>query len=129
VTTPRFTSLHFGFASMAITAATAAAAATPHPWQADASPRRHAACPALRGRRRLPVVRCQSSSVDDKPKSKRGLLDNASNLLTNLLSGGSLGAMPVAEGAVTDLFGRPLFFSLYDWFLEVITPINLWLLH
>ncbi|EAY84668.1 hypothetical protein OsI_06039 [Oryza sativa Indica Group] len=103
---------------MAITAATAAAAATPHPWQADASPRRHAACPALRGRRRLPVVRCQSSSVDDKPKSKRGLLDNASNLLTNLLSGGSLGAMPVAEGAVTDLFGRPLFFSLYDWFLE-----------
>jgi hypothetical protein len=37
--------------------------------------------------------------------------------------------MPVAEGAVTDLFGRPLFFSLYDWFLEVITPINLWLLH
>jgi hypothetical protein len=27
--------------------------------------------------------------------------------------------MPVAEGAVTDLFGKPLFFSLYDWFLEV----------
>nr|KJB10650.1 hypothetical protein B456_001G213800 [Gossypium raimondii] len=26
--------------------------------------------------------------------------------------------MPVAEGAVSDLFGRPLFFSLYDWFLE-----------
>ncbi|KAL5976945.1 hypothetical protein ACLOJK_021282 [Asimina triloba] len=26
--------------------------------------------------------------------------------------------MPTAEGAVSDLFGRPLFFSLYDWFLE-----------
>lgn len=26
--------------------------------------------------------------------------------------------MPVAEGAVTDLFDRPLFFSLYDWFIE-----------
>lgn len=26
--------------------------------------------------------------------------------------------MPIAEGAVSDLFGRPLFFSLYDWFLE-----------
>lgn len=26
--------------------------------------------------------------------------------------------MPVAEGAVTDLFDRPLFYSLYDWFLE-----------
>ncbi|XP_062218316.1 cytochrome P450 97B2, chloroplastic-like isoform X2 [Phragmites australis] len=39
-------------------------------------------------------------------------------MLTNLLSGGSLGDMPVAEGAVTDLFGKPLFFSLYDWFLE-----------
>uniref|UniRef100_A0A0E0JW56 Cytochrome P450 n=1 Tax=Oryza punctata TaxID=4537 RepID=A0A0E0JW56_ORYPU len=97
---------------MAITAA-ATAAATPHPWPADALPPRNAASPALRGRRLLPVV-----SVDDKPKSKRRLLDNASNLLTNLLSGGSLGAMPVAEGAVTDLFGRPLFFSLYDWFLE-----------
>lgn len=28
--------------------------------------------------------------------------------------------MPIAEGAVTDLFDRPLFFSLYDWFLEVL---------
>ena len=46
-------------------------------------------------------------------------MDNASNLLTNLLSGGSLGSMPIAEGAVSDLFARPLFFSLYDWFLEV----------
>lgn len=48
------------------------------------------------------------------------MFDNASNLLTNLLSGGSLGNMPIAEGAVTDLFDRPLFFSLYDWFLEVL---------
>ncbi|KAL8131997.1 hypothetical protein AgCh_007765 [Apium graveolens] len=45
-------------------------------------------------------------------------MDNASNLLTNLLSGGSLGSMPIAEGAVSDLFDRPLFFSLYDWFIE-----------
>jgi len=71
------------------------------------------------GRRR----RCQSTSVDKEqqqpPKPKqRNLLDNASNLLTNFLSGGSVGTMPVAEGAVTDLFGKPLFFSLYDWFLE-----------
>lgn len=29
--------------------------------------------------------------------------------------------MPIAEGAVTDLFDRPLFFSLYDWFIEVFT--------
>jgi hypothetical protein len=71
------------------------------------------------------LCRCQSTSVDKQqqpppPKQKqRNLLDNASNLLTNFLSGGNLGAMPVAEGAVTDLFGKPLFFSLYDWFLEV----------
>uniref|UniRef100_A0A1D1YA99 Cytochrome P450 97B2, chloroplastic n=3 Tax=Anthurium amnicola TaxID=1678845 RepID=A0A1D1YA99_9ARAE len=62
-------------------------------------------------------TRCQSTSTKEV-KAKRNLLDNASNLLTNLLSGGSLGSMPTAEGAVTDLFGRPLFFSLYDWFLE-----------
>jgi hypothetical protein len=48
------------------------------------------------------------------------LFDNASNLLTNLLAGGNLKNMPVAEGAVTDLFDRPLFYSLYDWFLEVL---------
>ncbi|XP_021713831.1 cytochrome P450 97B2, chloroplastic isoform X1 [Chenopodium quinoa] len=59
---------------------------------------------------------CQSTS-SEKPKS-RNVLDNASNLLTNFLSGGNLGSMPTAEGAVSDLFGRPLFFSLYDWFLE-----------
>lgn len=46
------------------------------------------------------------------------VFDNASNLLTNLLSGGRIGSMPTAEGAVSDLFSRPLFFSLYDWFLE-----------
>ncbi|KAK4278736.1 hypothetical protein QN277_016539 [Acacia crassicarpa] len=62
-------------------------------------------------------VRCQSIDGDEK-KSNRSLLDNASNLLTQLLSGGSIGSMPTAEGAVSDLFGRPLFFSLYDWFLE-----------
>ncbi|XP_008809593.2 cytochrome P450 97B2, chloroplastic [Phoenix dactylifera] len=62
-------------------------------------------------------TRCQSTSIE-KPKTKRNLLDNASNLLTNLLSGGILETMPVADGAVSDLFGRPLFFSLYDWFLE-----------
>ncbi|TYJ27732.1 hypothetical protein E1A91_A07G208800v1 [Gossypium mustelinum] len=63
------------------------------------------------------AIRCQSTSTKE-PKAKRNLLDNLSNLLTNFLSGGSLGSMPVAEGAVSDLFGRPLFFSLYDWFLE-----------
>ncbi|KAE8730494.1 Cytochrome P450 97B2 [Hibiscus syriacus] len=62
------------------------------------------------------AIRCQSTSTNE-PKAKRNLLDNASNLLTNFLSGGNLGSMPVAEGAVSDLFGRPLF-SLYDWFIE-----------
>lgn len=51
-------------------------------------------------------------------------MDNASNLLTNLLSGGSLGSMPIAEGAVSDLFDRPLFFSLYDWFIEVMIVVR-----
>ncbi|XP_074370600.1 cytochrome P450 97B2, chloroplastic [Apium graveolens] len=62
------------------------------------------------------LLRCQSTNTEDK--TKRTLMDNASNLLTNLLSGGSLGSMPIAEGAVSDLFDRPLFFSLYDWFIE-----------
>lgn len=66
--------------------------------------------------------RCQSTSTDET-KTRRNLLDNASNLLTNLLSGGRLGSMPTAEGAVSDLFGRPLFFSLYDWFLEVLAQL------
>jgi hypothetical protein len=52
------------------------------------------------------------------------LFDNASNLLTNLLAGGNLKNMPVAEGAVTDLFDRPLFYSLYDWFLEVLILLS-----
>nr|XP_009412059.1 PREDICTED: cytochrome P450 97B2, chloroplastic isoform X1 [Musa acuminata subsp. malaccensis] len=64
------------------------------------------------------LIRCQSTSMEKPKTSKRNLLDNASNLLTNFLSGGRLGDMPTAEGAVSDLFGRPLFFSLYDWFLE-----------
>ncbi|GAU12457.1 hypothetical protein TSUD_229910 [Trifolium subterraneum] len=63
-------------------------------------------------------IRCQSVNTDKKKQSSRNVFDNASNLLTSLLSGGSLGSMPIAEGAVTDLFDRPLFFSLYDWFLE-----------
>ncbi|XP_019237184.1 PREDICTED: cytochrome P450 97B2, chloroplastic [Nicotiana attenuata] len=62
-------------------------------------------------------IRCQSTSTDE-PKTKMNLFDNASNLLTNLLSGGSIGSMPIAEGAVSDLFDRPLFFSLYDWFIK-----------
>ncbi|KAL8168284.1 hypothetical protein V2J09_009783 [Rumex salicifolius] len=62
-------------------------------------------------------IMCQSSS-EGKPKAKMSLFDNASNLLTSVLSGGNLGSMPTAEGAVSDLFGKPLFFSLYDWFLE-----------
>ncbi|KAJ8564585.1 hypothetical protein K7X08_001045 [Anisodus acutangulus] len=56
------------------------------------------------------------------------LFDNASNLLTNLLSGEKIGSMPIAEGAVSDLFDRTLLFSLYDWFLkgvlaEILEPI------
>ncbi|CAH9142798.1 unnamed protein product [Cuscuta epithymum] len=62
-------------------------------------------------------IRCQSTRTDER-KSRMNFLDNASNLLTNLLSGSKIGSMPIAEGAVSDLFGQPLFFSLYDWFLE-----------
>ncbi|CAN6991178.1 hypothetical protein IGI04_003468 [Brassica rapa subsp. trilocularis] len=62
-------------------------------------------------------IRCQSTNTKE-PKSSCNILDNASNLFTNLLSGGSLGSMPTAEGAVSDLFGKPLFLSLYDWFME-----------
>ncbi|KAF8691203.1 hypothetical protein HU200_040323 [Digitaria exilis] len=110
-------------------AAPTTATLLPGPVAGSPSPRTGSmasALPASR-RRRLLAVRCQSTSVDkqqqeqeqEPPKPKqRNLLDNASNLLTNFLSGGSLGAMPVAEGAVTDLFGKPLFFSLYDWFIE-----------
>ncbi|KAI3457646.1 hypothetical protein Pfo_014309 [Paulownia fortunei] len=65
-------------------------------------------------------IRCQSSMSTDETKTTKtmNLLDNASNLLTNFLSGGKIGSMPIAEGAVSDLFGKPLFFSLYDWFIE-----------
>ena len=63
------------------------------------------------------VFRCQSTNTKE-PKTSN-ILDNASNLFTNLLSGGSLGSMPTAEGAVSDLFGKPLFLSLYDWFMKV----------
>ncbi|KAJ4881211.1 hypothetical protein Rs2_38266 [Raphanus sativus] len=62
-------------------------------------------------------IRCQSTNTKE-PKTNNNILDNASNLFTNLLSGGSLGSMPTAEGAVSDLFGKPLFLSLYDWFIE-----------
>lgn len=55
---------------------------------------------------------------DRKPAGERTLLDNASNLLTNLLSGGDMGTMPIAEGAVSDLFARPFFLALYDWFIQ-----------
>jgi hypothetical protein len=60
------------------------------------------------------------------PKRKQlNLLDNDDNLLTNFLSNDNLGAMPVAEVTITDLFGKPLFFLLYDWFLEVnVQPLS-----
>ena len=54
---------------------------------------------------------CQSTDVGE-PKTKRNLLENASNLLTNLLSGGNLGSMLIAEGAVSDLFGPHSFCSI-----------------
>lgn len=70
--------------------------------------------------RKILLPRCEvsSSTEEGSRKSKRTLLDNASNFLTNFLSGGRIGSMPIAEGAVSDLFGKPLFFSLYDWFIE-----------
>ncbi|XP_071906465.1 cytochrome P450 97B2, chloroplastic-like isoform X3 [Coffea arabica] len=80
------------------------------------------ACPSFRKPKRgtsafARAIRCHSAKTN-APKPKMNLLDNASNLLTNFLSGGRMGSMPMAEGAVSDLFGRPLFFALYDWFLE-----------
>jgi hypothetical protein len=69
----------------------------------------------VNSRRASVSIKCQST----EPKTNGNILDNASNLLTNFLSGGSLGSMPTAEGSVSDLFGKPLFLSLYDWFLEV----------
>ena len=76
-----------------------------------------------------PISLCFRSMATDPEPSKpsqsektgfQTLFDAASNLLTSALSGGSTGSMPVAEGAVSDLFGRPLFFALFDWFIEVI---------
>ncbi|KAG2574481.1 hypothetical protein PVAP13_7KG329600 [Panicum virgatum] len=94
--------------------ATAPAAATLLPGRVACSPCHSSttsAPPASHRRRPLAVsVRCQSTSVDKEqqpppPRPKqRNLLDNASNLLTNFLSGGSVGTIPLAEGAVTDLF-------------------------
>ncbi|KAL1220632.1 Cytochrome P450 97B3 [Cardamine amara subsp. amara] len=72
---------------------------------------------AVNPRKASVSIRCQSTNTKE-PKTSGNILDNASNLLTNLLSGGNLGSMPTAEGAVSDLFGKPLFLSLYDWFLE-----------
>lgn len=72
-------------------------------------------------RRHFTHLTRSQAGQDDVRKGKaeqRTLLDNASNLLTNLLNQGTLANMPVAEGAVSDLFGRPLFFALYDWFIE-----------
>ncbi|VVB01090.1 unnamed protein product [Arabis nemorensis] len=43
-------------------------------------------------------IRCQSTKTKE-PKTNGNILDNASNLLTNLLSGGSLSSMPIAQGA------------------------------
>ncbi|KAM3228108.1 hypothetical protein ACQJBY_059679 [Aegilops geniculata] len=102
-------------------AMSAATAATLLPRSSTGTPRLAPSYPsssAAHGRSRLLPIRCQSPGVDKTTKPKRNLFDNASNLLTNLLAGGNLKNMPVAEGAVTDLFDRPLFYSLYDWFLE-----------
>ncbi|XP_020518091.1 cytochrome P450 97B2, chloroplastic [Amborella trichopoda] len=68
---------------------------------------------------RFPRPRCDSSSV--KPLLLRTvLLDKASDILTNIYRdrGESYGTMPVARGALSDLVGRPLFLSLYDFFLK-----------
>lgn len=64
-------------------------------------------------------MRSAGNEDGGKPGRSYSLYDQASNLLTNVLNPGGSGNMPVAEGAVSDLFGRPLFFALYDWFMEV----------
>ncbi|VAI56371.1 unnamed protein product [Triticum turgidum subsp. durum] len=79
-------------------AMSAATAATLLPRSSTGTPRLASTYPsssAAHGRSRLLPIRCQSPGVDKTTKN-----------------------MPVAEGAVTDLFDRPLFYSLYDWFLE-----------
>ncbi|XP_002968239.2 cytochrome P450 97B2, chloroplastic [Selaginella moellendorffii] len=72
-----------------------------------------------RRRLRIACVKLDDPSIQPSPlKPQRTFLDNASNALTNFLSGGGIQNMPVADGAISDLFSRPLFFALYDWFLE-----------
>lgn len=78
------------------------------------------ACSYKRRCQKLNFIRSQAGENDLKKgkTEQRTLLDNASNLLTKFLNQGTLANMPVAEGAVSDLFERPLFFALYDWFIE-----------
>ena len=74
-------------------------------------------------------VKCTLETKEPTKKSSKlgtdSIMDAASNILTNLLSGGAIGNMPVAEGDVSDLFGRPLFFALYDWFMEVSADMKI----
>ncbi len=58
-------------------------------------------------------VQCKTYS-QCKPTKEWTLIDNASNFLTTLLSGGNMGSMPTVEGVISNLFGKPLFFALYD---------------
>eukprot|EP00898_Chlorokybus_atmophyticus_P002727 jgi/Chlat1/3455/Chrsp23S03770 len=44
-------------------------------------------------------------------------LDTVSNMIDTMLSSGDQ-SMPVAKGQLSDLVGKPLFFSLYDWFQQ-----------
>ncbi|CAI5478948.1 unnamed protein product [Closterium sp. Yama58-4] len=57
-------------------------------------------------------------SNKEKP-AMQSLYDLGSNLLTRVLSGGDMSGMPTASGEVSDLVGRPLFFALHNWFLEL----------
>ncbi|CAI7900224.1 unnamed protein product, partial [Closterium sp. NIES-53] len=57
-------------------------------------------------------------SNKEKP-AMQSLYDMGSNLLTRVLSGGDMSGMPTASGEVSDLVGRPLFFALHNWFLEL----------
>lgn len=68
---------------------------------------------------RFHFVRSLKTAEETSTAKERSFFDNASNMVTNLLSGGNTGNMPVAEGAVSDLFDRPLFFALYNWFIQV----------
>ncbi|CAI5458931.1 unnamed protein product [Closterium sp. Yama58-4] len=75
--------------------------------------------------RRVAPTRAASSgsggngdSNKEKP-AMQSLYDLGSNLLTRVLSGGDMSGMPTASGEVSDLVGRPLFFALHNWFLEL----------